>query len=163
MAMTPSLWGQQLQLQWQHRRLRINSYIAIVTRATMKAWQGATRTTTLAQQWQRCLRINDNKDAIVTRETIAIATMAKTPAHWCQQHHHNNYGTSLVMSNKGNNASLMTAKTPAHQWGQWCHHDDGEDPSINKHAYNGANSAALLQGCMQHRFLCICCCGVGGR
>jgi hypothetical protein len=35
----------------------------------------------LAQQWQRRLCINDGNNTIMMRATIAIATMAKTPAH----------------------------------------------------------------------------------
>ncbi len=31
------------------------------------------------------------------------------------------------------------------------------------HAHHGANSTALLPGCMWNRMLCVCCSGVGGR
>jgi hypothetical protein len=37
-----------------------------------------------AQQWQGCLHIHNGNDAIVMRATIAIATMAKMPAHQWQ-------------------------------------------------------------------------------
>jgi hypothetical protein len=47
----------------------------------MPAHQPATRATTLAQQWQTCLRINNGNNAIMTIATIAIATTAKTPVH----------------------------------------------------------------------------------
>jgi hypothetical protein len=36
---------------------------------------------TLAQQWWRCLHINNGNNTIVMRGTIAIATTAKIPAH----------------------------------------------------------------------------------
>jgi hypothetical protein len=52
----------------------------------------------------------------VTRATIAIATMAKTPGHQRQQRHHNKgNNASFMTSDEGNNASLMTAEMPAHQ------------------------------------------------
>jgi hypothetical protein len=57
------------------------------------------RTTMLALQWRRRLRIDNGNNAIVTRATITIATTAKPPAHWRQQCHHD----------KGNNASLTTS------------------------------------------------------
>ncbi len=70
----------------------------------------------LAQQWRRRLHINDGNNAIVMRVIIAIATMAKTPAHQQQQcHHDKGDNASLTMSNKGNNTSLTMAETPAHQ------------------------------------------------
>ncbi len=57
----------------------------------------------------------------------------------------------------------MTAETPAHQWWQWHHHNNGEDACINKCAYHGTDSAVLLPGHMRNRFPCVCCSGVSGR
>jgi hypothetical protein len=100
----------------------------------------------------------------VTRATIAIATMAEMPAHqWQQCHHNEGDDASLTMSNKGNNASLTMAETPLYQQWQLLHHDNGKDACNNKPAYHDANSAGQLPGCMQNRFLCVCCSGVGGR
>jgi hypothetical protein len=50
--------------------LRIKGNNTIVTRTTMPA-----------QQQQGCLHINNGNNAIVMRVTIAIVTIAKTPAH----------------------------------------------------------------------------------
>ncbi len=105
--------------------------------------QQATRATTLAWQWWRCLRINNSDDAIVTRVTIAIATLAKMTAHWRQQRHHNEgNNASLMTSNKGDDASLKAAENPLHQQQKWLHHNNGKDTCNNKHAHHGANSAA---------------------
>jgi hypothetical protein len=49
----------------------------------MPAQQQAMRGTMLAQQQQRCLRINNGNNTIMTRATNAIATMAKMLAHLC--------------------------------------------------------------------------------
>ncbi len=62
------------------------------------------------------MHIEDKDNTIVTRATITIATMAKTPAHQRQCYHHNEGDdASFTMSNKGNNASLTTAETSVHQ------------------------------------------------
>ncbi len=107
-------------------------------------WQGqqqAKRATTLAQQWSICLCINNSNNAIVTRATIAIATMAKTPAHWRQWCHlDEGDDNSLTTRNEGNNASLMMAETPLHQWWQWLHHNNGKDACNNKRAYPGTKA-----------------------
>jgi hypothetical protein len=47
----------------------------------MSAQQQAKSATMLAQQQWRHLRIDDSDNAIMTRPTIAIMTMAKTPVH----------------------------------------------------------------------------------
>jgi hypothetical protein len=74
-----------------------------------------TRATTPSQQWQGCLCIDNGDDVIITRATIAMATTAKTPAHqWQQRHHNKGNNTSLMTSNKGNDASSTTAEMPAH-------------------------------------------------
>jgi hypothetical protein len=75
------------------------------------------RAMSLAQQWQRCLRINNGDNAIVTKATIAITTMAKMPVHQQQQQHHHNKGNNagLTTSNEGNNTSLTMTEVPAHQ------------------------------------------------
>jgi hypothetical protein len=71
---------------------------------------------TLAQQRQRCLRIYDGNNTIMTRATIAIATMAKTPAHqWQQCHHDKGNNASFTTRNEDNNASLTMVEMPAHQ------------------------------------------------
>jgi hypothetical protein len=140
-ATTPLLQGQQCQLdngkdtcastmvrqsqlwQWQ-RHMHIDSNNVITTRATMPAWQQAARATTLAWQRQRCLCIDNGNTAIMTRTTSAITTMAKMSAHWQQGCHHNEGNdTRLMTSNKGDNTSLMMAKT----W-QQPHCNDGKDP-----------------------------------
>jgi hypothetical protein len=54
------------------RRLHINGNDAIMMRATMPALRWAMRAMTITRQRQRCLRINDDNDA--------ITTMAKKPA-----------------------------------------------------------------------------------
>ncbi len=84
----------------------------------------------------------------MTRATIAIGTTAKTPAHQQQWHHHN----------KGNYAVLQQAMRATMLA---CNHNYGKDACINKHGYHGTNSAAILPGCMQNRFLCVCHSGVG--
>jgi hypothetical protein len=64
-------------------------------RASTPAQQQATRARTLAQQWQRHLRINSGDNTIMRRVATAIATTAKMPVHQqCQCHH-----------GKGNNAN----------------------------------------------------------
>jgi hypothetical protein len=85
----PLSWGQQLQLQWRQRCLRINGNCTIIKWATTPAQQQAMRATTLAWQWQRRLHIDDGNNNIGTRATITIATMAKTPFHQWQQCHQN--------------------------------------------------------------------------
>ncbi len=108
-ATTPLSWGRQLQLQQRQRHLRIDGNYAITTRAPTPAQWQATRGATLVWQRRRCLHINNGDDAIKTRATLAIATTAKMPAHWQQQHHHNEgNNTSLTMSNKGDNACVRT-------------------------------------------------------
>jgi hypothetical protein len=77
MATTTLSWGRQLQSQQQQRCKRIDSNNAITTRASMPDQQRAIRATMLAQQWQRCLCIDNINNAIVKRVTIAIATIAE--------------------------------------------------------------------------------------
>ncbi len=94
-----------------------------------------------SQQWWRGLRINGN-DAITARAT--------TPAlQWAMR--------AKMIHN------LTTAETPAHQQQQWCHHNNGKDACINKHAYHDTNSAAELLRRMRNRFSCVCCSGAGRR
>jgi hypothetical protein len=108
-AMMPSSWGWQSQSQQWQRPLHINGNDAITMRVTIPAQQQATRVTTLAWQWQRCLRIDNGNYAIMTRATIAIVTMAKMPVHWRQQCHHNKGdNASLTTRNKANNACVCT-------------------------------------------------------
>jgi hypothetical protein len=96
-----------------------------MTRATTLLWiKGnstiVTRATAPSQQQQGHLLIDNGNNTIIMRATIAIATMAKTLAHqWQQCHCNKGNNTSSAMSNKGNDTSLTTAKTPAHQrWQQ---------------------------------------------
>jgi hypothetical protein len=105
--------GQQCQLEDGDNTIatrettpsRIKGNDAIVTRAMMPA-----------QQRQGHLRIGNGNDAIVMRGTIAIAATAKMPMHQWQQCHHNKGNiASLMMSNKGNDPSLIMAEMPAHQ------------------------------------------------
>jgi hypothetical protein len=113
----PLQWGQQRQLEDDNstiamratRPLQIKGNNAIVTRATMPAWQ-----------WQGCLHIDNSINAIVMRATIAIAKMVKMHAHQRQQCH----------CNESNNAITMMARTPAHQWWQQCHCNDGNDTNL---------------------------------
>jgi hypothetical protein len=81
MVTTPLSQGQHLQLQQWQRCQCIDGNNTIATRATMPAQQQATRATTLAQQRQRRLCIDNGDNAIVTRITITIMTMATRPAH----------------------------------------------------------------------------------
>jgi hypothetical protein len=115
MTMMPLQQGQQRQLEDGGNAiatrattpLEIKGDSAIVTRATMLAWQ-----------WQGRLRIDNGHDAIIMRATIAIATMAKMPSHqwqWC--HHNNSNNASSTTSNKVNNTSSTMAEMPAH-WRQ---------------------------------------------
>jgi hypothetical protein len=98
-----------LQSQQRQRHLRIDSNNAIMTRVTTPDQQQATRVTMLVRQWWRPLHINDGNDTIVTKAAIAIATMAKAPAHQQQQQHHNEGNdASLTTSNKGDNACVCT-------------------------------------------------------
>jgi hypothetical protein len=83
-VMMPFSWGKQLQSQQQQRHLRIDGNNAIAMRAMMPTWQKLTRVEMLAQQWRRCLHINDGNNAITTRATITIATTAKMLAHQWQ-------------------------------------------------------------------------------
>jgi hypothetical protein len=75
--------------------------------------------------------------------------MAKTPVHQRQQHHHDKAdNASFTTINEGNGASLMTAEMPAHQQGQCHYHNDGKNACVNKCAYPGTDSAAVLLGRM---------------
>jgi hypothetical protein len=79
-----------LQLQQCQRCLHIDGINAIAMRATVPAQGQATRAMMLVQQQQRRLRINNGNSTIVTRAKIAIATIAKMPAHrqiQCQHDH----------------------------------------------------------------------------
>jgi hypothetical protein len=92
----------------------------ISKRETMPLWiKGdnaiVTRAMLLAQQQQGCLRIDNGNNAMVMRATIAIATMAKMPAHQQQQCHHNKgNNASSTTSDKGNNAISTNAEMSAH-------------------------------------------------
>jgi hypothetical protein len=131
--MTTLLWqGQQCQLEDGNNAnamratmpLQIKGDNAIVTRAITPAWQ-----------WQGCLRINNSRDTIAMRGTIAIATTAKMPVHQRQWRH----------CNKGNNAIAMMARTPAHWW-WWQHHcNEGNDASLR------TAMTILQQGQQSHR------------
>ncbi len=113
------------------------------------------------QRRQRCLHINGTTQS---RTSITIATMVKMPAHQRQRcHHDEGDDASFTASNESNDYNSTTAETPAHQRRQWRHHDDGKDACINKRAYHGADSAAILLGRMRNRFSCVCRSGVGGR
>jgi hypothetical protein len=57
---------------WQQR--------AITTRATMPALRQVTRSTMLAQQWQRRLRINDGNDTIMTMAKMPVSINVLTMA-----------------------------------------------------------------------------------
>jgi hypothetical protein len=73
------------------------------------------RTKTRSPQQQGCRCIDNGNNAIVIRANIAIATMAKNPAHQWQQCHHNvGDDTSLMTSGEGNSASSTTAETSLH-------------------------------------------------
>jgi hypothetical protein len=81
--------------------LRIKGNNAIVTRAM---------TPSLQRQGRLC--INNGNDAIIIRVKIAIATMAKNPAHqWQQRHCKVGDNTSSMISGEGGNTSLTTAET----------------------------------------------------
>jgi hypothetical protein len=110
MTTMPLQQGQECQLEDNNDAItaratipsRIKGNIAIVTRATMSS-----------QQRQGRLHIDNGNDAIVVKYEIAIATTAKTPAHQQQQRHCNEGdNTSLMMSDKDNNASSPTAQMP---------------------------------------------------
>jgi hypothetical protein len=109
-AETPLQEGQQLPLQWQQRHLRINDNNTMATRAAMPSWW-----------WQGYLCINNDNDAIATKVT--------TPAWGWQQRPHKEGNNTIAdqgqwcHSYKGNNASSMTARTPAHWqwWWNYCH------------------------------------------
>jgi hypothetical protein len=91
------------------------------------------RARTPAQQRQELLGIDNGNNTIIMMGTIAIATMAKEPAHWRQRRHHNKgTNTSLTTSSKGNNASSIMAETPAHQQRQQCHSDKSKNCHRNK-------------------------------
>jgi hypothetical protein len=134
MTMTQLQWGWQCQLGDGNKAittratmlLQIKSNNAIVTRATMPS------------QWrQGCLRINNSNNAIIMSATIPIATMAKPPAHWLQQcHHDKGDDANSMMSNEGNNASLTTVETPAHWqwWGDHCYKSNNCHCNIGKDA-----------------------------
>ncbi len=109
---------------------KIKGSNSIVMRAMMPAWQ-----------WQGRLRIDNGNYAIVMRASITIVTMAKMPAHWWQRHHHDEgNNASLMMSKKGNIASLTTAKMPMHWQQQQRHHDE----SNNCHCENGEDAYVLM-------------------
>jgi hypothetical protein len=76
------------------------------------------RATTLVQQRQRCLHINNSNNTIVMRATIAIATMAKRPTHQQRQQCHRDDGKDAC--------TLMMTKTPLQQ-GQQCQLEDSVD------------------------------------
>jgi hypothetical protein len=138
MMMTmPFQQGQRHQLEDDNNAIatrattpsQIKGNNTIVPRATTPAWQR-----------QGCLCINNGNDPIVMRATIAITTIAKTPAHqWWQRHHDKEHDTSSMASNKGNITSLIMAETPAHWQQQWCHCDE----SNNCHCDNGKDTCAL--------------------
>jgi hypothetical protein len=72
----------------------------------------------LAQQWWRCLHIDNGNKTITKRAMIAIATLAKMLAHqWQQCHQNKGNNASFLTSNEGNNASSIMVEMPAHQ--QW--------------------------------------------
>jgi hypothetical protein len=99
-----------------------------------------------------------------SRASITIATTVKTPAHQRQQcHHDEGDDASFTASDESNNDNSMMKETPAHSRRQLRHHNDGKDACINKGAYHGADSAAVLLGRMRNRFSCVCRSGVGGR
>jgi hypothetical protein len=139
MIMMPLQQGQQHQLE--------DGNDAIAMRATtppqIKGNDAiVTRATTPAQQWQGRLCINNGNNAIVMRATITITTMAKTPAHWRQQCHHNKgNNASLTTSNKGDDPSLTMVETLAHRQRQQRHCDK----STNCHCENGKDACA--RGC----------------
>jgi hypothetical protein len=138
MTTTPLQWGQQHQLE--------GSNVAIAMRATTPSQiKGndaiATRATTPAQSRQGRLCINNGNNTIVMRATIAIVTMAKMPAYWRQQCHHNKgNNASLTTSNEGNDASLTTAEKPVRQQWQQCHCDK----SNNRHCNNSKDACTLM-------------------
>jgi hypothetical protein len=131
-AMTPA-WGWQ---QRHHNKGTMPSWIkgnnTIVTMATMPAWW-----------WQGRLRINNGNNTIVMRVTIAMATMAKMPAHWRQQCHHNEgNNASLTICIKGDDASLTDGRdacalttTTAGSW------QEQQSPSRQRHHNKGDNTS----------------------
>jgi hypothetical protein len=123
--------GQQLQLK--------DGNNAIAMRATMPLQiKGnntiVTRTTTPAWQQQGHLHIDNGNNTIVMMPTIAIATMAKMPAHQ-RQRRHCNKGNS---SGKGNNASSTMMEMLVHWQQQQCHLDESD----NHHCHNGKDAWA---------------------
>ncbi len=118
-ARTPAHWQWQQHHCHEANNCNCNNDKDACTSAAMAPLQQGqwrvTRATTLVwQQWRR-LHINDGNDAIMMRVTIAIGTTAKMPAHWQQQcHHDKDNHASLTTSDKGNNASMMTAEMPLH-------------------------------------------------
>jgi hypothetical protein len=109
MTTTSLQQGQQSQLE--------DGNTAITTMATTPSWiKGnnaiVTRKTTLSQRQQGCLRINNGNDTIIMRATIAMATVAKTPAHqWQQCHHNEGNNASSMTSDRGDKASSTMAET----------------------------------------------------
>jgi hypothetical protein len=163
MMTTMPLW------QGQHRQLE-DSNNAIATMATMLWINGddtiVTRAITPAWQRQGCLRINNGYNAIVMRETIIIAMVAKMPVHQWQRYHHNkgdntnltsrDEGVMLVWQwqrclciNDGNNSIVTRAtiaittmeKMPAH-WRQQCHLNEGNNASLTTRD-NKSNNACM--------------------
>ncbi len=90
----------------------------------MTSNKGNNASSTMAET---CLCINNGNIAIMTRATIAIRTMAKTPLHWRQWRQLDNEQQGQQHEwwqgrhcNKGNDTSLRTAMTPSRQ-GQQCY------------------------------------------
>jgi hypothetical protein len=125
-------WGQWCQLKDNNN--------AITTRGTTPLWikgdKGIITRAMMSSWWrQGRLCINNGNNAIITRTTIAIMTMAKMPAHQWQQYHLNmdNGANSMTQQwqrrlgiNNGNVTIVMrstitiatAAKMPAHWWWQ---------------------------------------------
>jgi hypothetical protein len=106
--------------------------------ASLTTTKGNNASSTIAET---CLCINNSNNTIVMRVTIAIATMAKMPVHWWQQHQLANkqlrwwhWWWQQHHCNKGKDASLRKATRPSQQGhntitdqGQQCHCYESND------------------------------------
>jgi hypothetical protein len=126
-AETPSQQGGQLPLHRQQRHLRIYGTNAIATRLTRPL-----------QWWQESLRIDDDYGTIATKGTMP---------DWGQQQCHCNKDNNAIADQgqqchcyKDNDTSSTTARTPAHQQGQWYHYHEGNNCNCN----NSKDAYALM-------------------
>ncbi len=150
-TMTPAWqWQGRLRIDNGNNAIIMMATIAIATKAKMPVhWQQQCHhnegddasLTTNNKSNNASLTTAETCNAIVMRETIAIAMTAKMLAHWRQQcHHDKGSDANLTTSNESNNASSTTAEMPAH----WQRQQHPCDKSNNCHCNNGKDACALM-------------------